>query len=229
MLLQRDPDKLEVYSETKHSKAIVGLLRYDRETKIYIFEYDRKYLQSKSAIPIGPELSLRKRVHQTKGSLFPSLNDRIPSRRNPAYAEYCRSQGIDPSEANPIILLGTIGKRGPSTFVFESLYLDNNVKDRFKHFRQSVNLSIRELAAAFDLNYLTLHRIEKGKSKDRNTLTLLEIYLNFPSAALWVITKNERKLHQATAQTLISLFVSKLRRESTELPLLAEGRKQSRK
>ena len=48
--------------------------------------------------------------------------DRIPSKENPAYPDYCKSQGISVNETNPIILLIAIGKRGPSTFIFEPVF-----------------------------------------------------------------------------------------------------------
>jgi hypothetical protein len=53
--------------------------------------YDQDYVLSKSAIP-------------------------LPSRKNPAYEDYCRSQGISKDEDNLSVLLGTIGKRGAFQF-----------------------------------------------------------------------------------------------------------------
>ncbi len=218
MYLQRNPSKLEVYSETRHSRVYVGTLTYNSNTSIYTFEYDRKYLVSKMAIPLGPELSLRKRVHQSKKTeLFPSLQDRIPSKDNPAYGEYCKSQGIDPKEKDPIILLTTIGKRGPSTFVFEPVYLDGNLSEKIVNFRKTLDLSVREVATAFGLNYPTLNRIENKKSTDKNTLALLEIYLSSPDVALWILQKNERKLHTTVAQKLITFFTAKLSQEQASL------------
>jgi transcriptional regulator with XRE-family HTH domain len=204
--LARNPNKLEVYSETKQSRIFVGTLSYNPEASTYVFEYDKKYLASASAIPLGPDLSLRKRLHQSKNELFSSLADRIPSRSNPAFEEYCRSQGISPKEKNPIILLATIGKRGPSTFIFESIYSETNVRETLIAFRKSLSLSIREVAMAFDLNYPTLNRIETRKSTDKNTLRILEIVFTFPEAALWAVRKNERKLHHDVAQKLIAYF-----------------------
>jgi HipA-like protein len=207
MRLPKNPTKLEVYSETRHSRVFVGTLTFNQAISTYTFEYDKHYLDSRTAIPLGPELPLRKRVHQSKKSeLFPSLLDRIPSRNNPAFEEYCRSQNIDPEEKNPIVLLATIGKRGPSTFVFEAVYADSNIRDAVVSFRKIEDLSVRELATAFDINYPTLNRIETGKSEDKATKTLLELYFTFPDAAVWIIRKNERKLHHSVAQKLLTYF-----------------------
>ncbi len=181
MNFQKDPNRLEVYSEVRKNKIFVGTLFYNEKTKQFVFDYNRKYLLSKNAIPLGPELPLKKQHHSSKaGILFPSLNDRIPSRENAAFEEYCRSQNISSSEKNQIILLTTIGKRGPSTFVFESVYLPQNGIEEIRIFRQMLDLSLREVSSAFDIHLPTLNKIETGKSTDKNTLKLLKIYLSFP-------------------------------------------------
>ena len=216
MNLQKDPDKLEVYTELRKSKLLVGTLAYTPETKQFTFEYDRKYLLSKNAIPIGPELPLKRRHHVEKGKLFPSFSDRIPSRENPAYEEYCTSQGVSPEEKNPIILLTSIGRRGPSTFVFEPVYVAPDVSSEIRFFRKQLGISLRELAAAFDINLLTLSKVETGKSTDKNTLKLLSIYLRFPEVALWQIRLNQRKLHQNAAAKLISWFKKEIEKAATQ-------------
>lgn len=212
MNFQKDPNRLEVYSEIRKSKIFVGTLSYDEKSECFNFEYDRKYLLSKKAIPIGPELPLKKqRYSSKKGSWFPSFYDRIPSRENPAFEEYCLSQGISPSEKNPILLLTTIGKRGPSTFVFEAVYLKDSTAEDLRSFRKRLQLTLREVAAAFDIQLPMLNRIETGKSQDKNTLQLLTIYLNFPEVALWQVCSNERKLHSNTRMKLISYFENEMR------------------
>jgi HipA-like protein len=224
MNLVKDPDKLEVYTEIRKSKLLVGTLSYDSKTKQFSFDYDRKYLLSKNAIPIGPELSLKKRHHISKNGLFPSFSDRIPSRENPAFEEYCLSQGILPTERNPIILLTTIGRRGPSTFVFEPIFPESSVSKEIIFFRKQVGLSLREISAAFDIALPTLSKIEMEKSRDKNTLKLLSIYLRFPEVALWQVRSNERKLHQNTAYKLITALESSLNeRSQPELLTASDG------
>src|SRR6202022_1252354 len=96
---------------------------YEKINDRYELTYNKKYAHSKNAIPIGPDLHLFKLHHQSKkGKLFSSFIDRIPEKSNPAYKDYCKAEGISSTEKNPIILLGTIGKRGPSSFIFEPVY-----------------------------------------------------------------------------------------------------------
>lgn len=222
MDFHRDPNRLEVYTEIRKSKILVGTLYFDPKSKQFSFDYDRKYLLSKNAIPIGPEMSLKKRHHVSKpGQIFPSFQDRIPSRENPAFEEYCLSQGISVSEKNPIILLTTIGRRGPSTFVFEPIFESVDVAKELKFFRKTLGLSVRDVAAAFDINLPTLSKIETGKSKDKGTSKLLMIYLRFPEVALWQVRMNERKLHQKTLFILTEYFEDLLKtaRRQMEFPL----------
>ena len=124
MPLHKDSTALEVYLEGRKRRVYVGALTFHKDRDQYHFVYDSKYLKSKKAIPIGPDLSLfKKNLWSEKGKTFPSFADRIPSKSNPAYAEYCRSQGISVNEENIIILLGTIGRRGPSSFIFEPVLI----------------------------------------------------------------------------------------------------------
>jgi HipA-like protein len=221
MSFQRDPNRLEVYTEIRKSKILVGTLTYDQKTKQFSFDYDRKYLLSKNAIPIGPELSLKRRHHNSKNAqVFPSFSDRIPSRENAAFEEYCLSQGISPSEKNVIVLLTTIGRRGPSTFVFEPVYVALDVPNEIRFFRKQLGLSLREVSAAFDINLPTLSKIETGKSKDKNTLRLISIYLKFPEVALWQIRANERRLHHQIATKLIGYFGAAIK-EANQQPELS--------
>lgn len=221
---QLDPNKLEVYTETRRSKIFVGTLIYDSDSKQFQFDYDRKYLMSKSAIPLGPELSLKKKHYSSK-TLYPSLADRIPSRENPAFEEYCISQGISSSEKNPIILLATIGRRGPSTFVFEPAYIELDDSKEFRFFRQSLKLTLREMATAFDLNLATLNKIETGKSKDKATIKLISIYMRFPQVALWQVRINQSRLHHEVSDRLLAHFSENIRlsKSQMEFPFERKG------
>jgi len=160
-------------------------------------------LKSKKAIPIGPDLSLfKKNLWSEKGKTFPSFADRIPSKSNPAYAEYCRSQGISVNEENIIILLGTIGRRGPSSFIFEPVLINEFTFGDILRFRKQVGISRNEMAMAFDLNELTLMRIETAKSKDVNTLRRIQIYIEFPEVALWQLELTGKKISINTLEKL---------------------------
>ena len=204
-----DPNQLQVFSESRKRRILVGALKWDSVKNQFEFKYDAKYAKSKTAIPIGKELDLFKKTHISKGKLFPSFADRIPSRENPAYEDYCRSQGISVDESNPIVLLVSIGKRGPSTFIFEPVFPNTFTYEDVRKFRESLGISIHEWAAAFDFNPPTLQRLESGKKTDLSTIRRAQIYLEFPKTALWQLEQNSGKIHADTFQKLWSYFEKK--------------------
>lgn len=195
MRLRRDPHQLEVYLEGRKRRMFVGLLTYRKERDQFHFSYDSKYMTSPRAIPLGPDLSLFKKNHISEKKLFPSFSDRIPSRENPAYEDDCKSQGISVNEKNPIVLLGTIGHRGPSSLIFEPVLENEFSFSDILRFRKTTKITRNEMALAFDFNELTLHRIEKSKSFDLNTLRRLQIYLEFPEVGLWQLSLTGRKIN----------------------------------
>jgi HipA-like protein len=203
-----DKTRLKIFHEGRKRRIYVGELRHVIDKDKYEFTYDQNYSNSKNAIPIGPELSLFKMVHTSKkGELFSSFIDRIPSESNPAYKDYCRSQGISPKEKNPIILLGFIGKRGPSSFIFEQVYLDEFSIDLVVRFREELGISQHDFAEAFDINIWTLLRLESGKSKDPNTLKRLQIYFEFPDVAIWQLKKTGARIKGKVLSKLIDYFI----------------------
>lgn len=206
-----DPNRLQIYHEGRKRRIYVGELIYNKEKEIYELIYDKKYVRSKSAIPLGPELDLFKLKHQTeKNKLFSSLLDRIPEKSNPAYPDYCKSQGISPDEKNPIILLGTIGKRGPSSFIFEPVYHNEFDAAEITKFREKLNISQHDLAIAFDIKKSTLQRIESGASHEYNTLQRIQMLLEFPEVALWQLKLTGARLHSNELVKLLKYFEEKL-------------------
>lgn len=203
MQLKPDPHQLEVYHEGRKRKIFVGSLEHNAKDGSYIFTYDMKYMRLKTAISIGPELPLTQVIHKSE-KIFPSLYDRIPSKDNPAYKDYCKSCGINPTETNLIKLLTTIGRRGPSTFVFETVTLFNlqDLVVELKAFRERHHLSLWEYSVAFDVPYLTMKRIENGKCKDMLTMRLVALFLTLPEAALWQLQLSGGRIK---AETLIRL------------------------
>lgn len=204
-----DKAKLQVFSESRKRRVLVGTLTWDNQKNLFEFRYDPKYAKSKNAIPLGKELDLFKKTHVSKGKLFPSLADRIPSKENPAYEDYCLSQGISVNEENPIILLISIGKRGPSTFIFEPVFQNSFTHEDVRKFRESLGISIHEWAAAFDFNPPTLQRLESGKKSDLGTIRRAQIYIEFPKVAMWQLELNSGKIHVETFQKLWSYFEKK--------------------
>lgn len=194
---------LEVYAEGRSRRTLVGTLKWMKSADSFEFTYDTKYLRSRRTIAVGPELSLSKKTHISRGKLFPSFQDRIPSKENAAYEEYCRAAGISPQEKNPIILLGAIGRRGPSVFVFEPVVeSDFDAQKELGLFRTRYRVSLHDLALALDLNAITLQRIEAGKSKDPATGRLLEIFFTIPEALRQQLKITARKVHRNTLDAL---------------------------
>ena len=197
-------EKLDVFCEIRKRRIFVGSLERKKESKGYVFSYDKKYLYDTKSIPLGVDIPLTKNKHKSLGKLFDSFQDRIPSRKNPAYPDYCKKMGISVEEKNPIILLGTIGKRGPSSFIFEPVYEEySDVKQKIKKFRKKTGLSLQATALAFDLNYVTLQKIETGKSQDKKSERLIEIYLKCPFCLEEQIQSTSRYLHRDSIRTLM--------------------------
>lgn len=205
-----DHDHLLIFHEGRKRRVFVAELIYNKKADRYELFYDKKYVRSKRAIPIGPELDIFTIHHVSeKGELFSSFIDRIPLKTNPAYKDYCKSQGISSSEENNIILLGFIGKRGPSSFVFEPVYKnDFSILDLIK-FRTKLGITQHDFAEAFDIKELTLQKLEAGKSKDENTLKRLQVYLEFPEVALWQLKKTGGRVHSNALLKLKQYFKSK--------------------
>lgn len=205
--LQLCQDKLNIFHEGRKRRIFVGELIYSKKLDVYELIYDESYAYSDTAIPLGPELDLFKLRHRSeKGKLFKSLLDRIPSKENPAYKDYCASQGISPDEQNPIILLGSIGKRGPSSFIFEPVYYSSFTKEDIKKLRQEIGLTQYDLANILDISIATLARIETGTSHDTNTIKRIEIFFKFPEVALWELKQTGGLLHSEVLAKLYSHF-----------------------
>lgn len=196
-------NKILVFSETRRGRILVGAL--SREGQKYIFTYERAYQKLKNAIAVGPELPLWKKRFVSR-ELFPSLADRIPSRRNPAYGDYCRQWGIDPKEDDPFMLLATIGRRGPSTFVFEnestSVYTGADVRA----FRERFGFSQREFEVLFGISHTTLVNLESGHSKNPQMLRYIELCDRVPAAFEWLLKNRGLLLHDKKRMAAMELI-----------------------
>lgn len=209
--IKLDKNQLHIFHEIRKRRIFVGTLIYHKEENQYELIYDQNYANSKNAIPLGPNLSLFKTHHiSPKGKLFPSFLDRIPSRENPAYEDYCYSQGISVNEKNYIILLGSIGKRGPSSFVFENVYINPFSSKDIIALRENLNITQHDLAEAFGISKITLQRIESGTSKDPNTLKLLQIYFEHSEVALEQLKLTGSRVHIRVLSKLQKYFKDKI-------------------
>lgn len=208
--IKLNENRLQIFHEGRKRRTFVGELIYNTKNDRYELIYNKNYSLSKSAIPISPDLSLFKLHHLSKkGELFPVFSDRIPVKSNPAYKDYCKSQGISPNETNPIILLGSIGKRGPSSFIFEPAYQDEFNLSKITELRETLQITQHDLAEALDVSKVTLQRIESGASRDINTLKRLQILFEFPEVALWQLKQTGGRVHKDVLAKLIKYFESK--------------------
>lgn len=206
---------VQVFLEFKSRRLYVGLLT--KVKNYFHFEYDQKYLRARSAISLGPEMPLTRRIFQSE-SLFIPFSDRIPSQENPAYVEYCEATGISKYETNPFILLTTIARRGPSSFIFEPWYNDTFTGKDLLIFRKSLGLSVKEFATCFEFSAASITRIELNKSSGRDLLKRAEIYAHHPEVALEQIKKHGGILHSNKQKTIKSLLLEFLKKLSPFSP-----------
>lgn len=187
---------VEVFLERRKSREKIGVLsriKIDGKNH-YEFIYNDEYLLKQKSIPLGPEFPLTQNKFLSR-KLFPSFEDRIPSRKNPAYAEYCKSVGISVEETNPMVLLTTIGRKGPSSFVFEPRKYASSVKSDIADYRRKLGLTIREFAAVFGTSAASVQKIERNQPAGKELIKRLKIYLQFPEVARWEILNNRAQIH----------------------------------
>jgi len=168
----------------------------------YQFFYEESYLNSNKSILVGPELPLTKRDF-TSQVLFPSLADRIPSKENAAYKEYCAQCGINPEEKDPLILLATIGRRGPSSFVFDPIWKETFTAASLKKFRKELGLSTRGFAECFGLTQATVVRIENAQTSGKETLKFIEVLYRVPEAAIYFISRHASRMSSETKDRVL--------------------------
>ncbi|MFH0799388.1 MAG: HipA N-terminal domain-containing protein [Pseudomonadota bacterium] len=196
------PDKILVFSQTATKRVFVGTLR--RSEGQFRFEYDKAYRRMKGAVALGPEFELWKESFESK-PLFPSIADRIPSPQNPAYADYCRQWGIPEGEKDVFVLLTTIGRRGPSTFIFEPAPPEYTT-EMLKAFREKLGLSQREFATLFGIMQSTLVKLEAGKQGNPITMRFIQLCDDTPVALKWLIEQRGKFLHDDKGEAIRKLI-----------------------
>ena len=110
--------------------------------------------------------------------------------------------GIDEREKDPMVLLATLGRRGPSSFICTPIYKDSFTPQHLAQFRQHLGLSTREFALVFNFAPSTINGIETGRYDGREALRRIELYQKVPEAARFELERNrhkisEKKFHQA--------------------------------
>ena len=172
---------VDIFLEKRKTRLHVGSL--NRQEGRLIFTYDEHYFKAKNIIPLGPEFPLTQRQFFSD-RLFPSLEDRIPSTQNPAYPEYCHLMGVEPSQRDPIILLATIGRKGPSSFIFYPIFDRKITIEDLIKFRKSLAFTTREFSAVFEISQSSLNALERKRISGDEIMKRLEIIFNFPEVAL---------------------------------------------
>lgn len=183
---------IKVFLERYKTRQYVGKLT--RDDNEFTFEYDKHYMSARNVISLGPEMPLTKQQYHSK-QLFVPFVDRIPSRENPAYEEYCEATGISSEENDVFVLLATIAKRGPSSFIFEAEYDDKFSANDLKRYREQLSMSAREFAECFETTQATITRIEKGQASGSETLKRIAIYAKHPEIALEQLQRRGGCLH----------------------------------
>ncbi len=180
---------LDFYLERRKTRQYVG--RLSRKRGKFVFEYNTAYLYSENPVSIGPDLPLKKARHISL-TLFPSFADRIPSRKNPAYEEYCHDVGLSPFEKDTLVLLSAFGKKSPITpFVCEPVREQKECSaEELRSFRKSLGLSIREFALLFDMSQASIYRTENNKTTGRDILKKLAVFIKYPKMALHKVQNN---------------------------------------
>ena len=195
---------INIYLEREKTRHYVG--RLQKENKNFVFQYDKSYLKMGHPISLGPDLPLQEEK-LSSSSLFPSFADRIPSKKNSAYKEYCQSVGISPSETDPLLLLAKLGQKGPSSFVCALANESFSSRD-LKRFRKSLKLSIREFSDLFDVSSATIYRTENNKTSGKNTLKKIAVYYSSPQAALEKIKITGHKINEKKRLFIENFFIS---------------------
>ena len=185
---------VDVYLEKHKTRIYVGKL--SKEGKYFVFTYNEAYRRGNHPVPLGPDLPLKKQTHRAL-ALFPSLADKIPSKKNPAYKEYCQMAGISPLETNPFVLLAALGKKGPSSFVCVPVSKNTPfTAEDLKHFRKSLKLSLREFARVFDVSTASLYRVENKKTSGKNILKKIADYRHSPRLLKSKLQQTGSKIHE---------------------------------
>ena len=196
-----DPKEILVFSQTQNQKVLVGKL--SRKNQKYYFEYDPAYQRKKNSLPLGPEFDLWKSKFVSP-KLFPSIADRIPSRQNPAYADYCREWNVDVNENDVFVLLTTIGRRGPSTFVFEPAHQNVYNGENVRSFRKRLGLNHAEFENLIGISHATLVKLETSRSKNVFYLSQIRLIDEVPAALKWLIEQRGQILHDQKRLKILS-------------------------
>jgi HipA-like protein len=170
---------IDVYCELRTRRMKVGQLIRDDEG--YSYQYSENWLNFEGSFDLGPDLPLSNKVFRSK-KLPESFASRIPSRDSANYARYCEERGISVEERDEMVLLKTIGHKGPSSFVFEENFEIEDMKivtNRLDSMKE--NFSLRTLKILFNISMGSLQKI-LAKEYGGPSFQLIEVCLIEKSA-----------------------------------------------
>lgn len=183
---------VQVFLEFFKTRIPVGILKEENDG--FEFCYDDKYLKHKAALPLGVEFPLTQKKFCSK-EMFPTFLDRIPDKDNPAYKDYCTQALIPVTVTDPIVLVSTIGKRGPSSFIFEPIFKNDFSWEIVESFMSMFNLSVNDLATIFGVSPSIISKIKAGKSSGKEVMNLLEIVFSSFESLHFILQKNGASIH----------------------------------
>ena len=179
--------EIKVLCEFEKRRFVVGTLKFEKGC--YEFAYELSWLSYKNTLPIGPDLALQSKTYRSR-KLFESFELRLPPRNSENYQRYCEERGISTTETNKLILLGTVGHMGPSSFVFELDKSKENQAEVLKYFTKLIKIySYEIIATAFGVNKTGLYKIITAKVLPQNSViyNILEICYFNRTSAVWKI------------------------------------------
>ncbi|MBY0281881.1 MAG: HipA N-terminal domain-containing protein [Alphaproteobacteria bacterium] len=191
---------VDVFLERFQTRVYAGKL--EKAKGQFHFCYDNAYLKMKNILSLGPEFPLTRQDFYS-AQLFPSFQDRLPDPDNPAYADYCAASGITVATTDPIVLLPTIGKRGPSSFIFEPIYKETFSYADCEKFREKMGLSMQDFALLFDVSLSILQKIKAGEASGKDVLKRLEVYARSFEMLLLQINRASKWLHYNKVQGMM--------------------------
>ena len=194
--------EIRVLCQFEKKRLCVGTLR--RESGTYLFSYDKSWLEYRNSLAIGPDLPLHSKEYRSS-KLFGAFERRIPPRDSENYERYCKQRGISINETDQMVLLGTIGHMGASSFVFEidrHKERENKVLNAIKGLVTTLSYDI--VAAGFGVNKTGLYKLVGGQVKPEKSgiYDLLELCIFNRQAAVWKI-KQSLLLPDLTKKRLI--------------------------
>jgi HipA-like protein len=181
---------LKAFCEFERKRMLVGTLTRDAGT--YTFVYSKSWLFYDGQFQLGPDLPLSEKPYRSK-KMFQAFLGRIPPRSSENYARYCEERGIKVDESDLFVLLGTIGHKGASSFVFE---LDDSDERQAKVLTAVAALvdefSYDIIAAAFGITKTGLYKLLTKKVPVQNSsiYSVLEICIFNIDAARWKISSS---------------------------------------